>query len=154
MTLRYFQVLTCHPYVFFGKALQKTPIFKLGCLLYCFRLWTKICVLQIFYPNLLLLFCSLNNVFKRAIGFYFEVVPFIDISITDHAFSVVSKKSLPKPKFQRFFSYVFSQQFYSFKFCNQICDSQNGNFNHDQDYNNTLYCTLLQSLQRHYLICS
>lgn len=35
-------------------------------------------------------------------GFYFEAVPFIDIPITDHAFSVVSKKSLPNQSFQDF----------------------------------------------------
>ena len=60
----YFHMLICHVYIFFGEVSVKWPIFKLGCLFsYCWVLgifWitvlSQMCLLQIFYPCLWLLF--------------------------------------------------------------------------------------------------
>lgn len=95
-------------------------------LLYCCRFWTKIYILQIFYPSLLLVFFSVNKRPKNT-HFSFWSSLIYHFSIMDHIFSVVSKKSFPNPRLRRC-SPVFLQKFYSFKFYILVCDSQNGNF--------------------------
>ena len=92
------------------------PIFKLGCFPVT-EFWEFFvrsgykslirCTICNFFYSLTCLFILFNGVFRRAIVFNFEEVQFINLFFYGLYFDVISKKSLPKIRSQRF-SPVFS----------------------------------------------